>query len=530
MINGTDDLKHLYRQGMAARIDALEAARKSLEKQGTPAVESIRRIAHSLRGSGGSFGFPEVTEAAGALEDAPDGEILSRLEKLLDVLREIASGGDAETTKVLIIDDDPESTLLLRAVLSRPGREILAAETAAKAESILADTRVSLILLDLVLPDTDGRNLLVRLRSRPATAAVPIVVLSALSGSQPKTECFALGADDVLEKPFNPETLSASLAARLHRSAVQLRESRRDALTGLPNRAAFCESFLSAVSLAARHREALSIGIADLDYFKSVNDSYGHATGDRVLRQAASLFSKTLRKSDIVARWGGEEFVILFPITQQEGAVRALEKTLDAFRAEAFQLEDGRAFQVTFSAGVVPVTADSSVEEAVKEADRFLYLAKGAGRNCILPSEGQIPSVRRTILLVEDDEVTAALIRHRLGREGMEVLHQSDGSEAVTVAAQISPSLVILDVKVPGLDGFGVLRRLRLMPSYAGVPIVMLTSLGNERDISRGFSLGADDYILKPFSPVELVARVLRLLSRHSTPATSRDRAPASRW
>ncbi len=117
---------------------------------------------------------------------------------------------------------------------------------------------------------------------------------------------------------------------------------------------------------------------------------------------------------------------------------------------------------------------------------------------------------------MEDDRVTRTLVRHRLVREGYDVVGVANGETALRRASAERFDLAILDVKVPGIDGFALLERLRGMPSYAGVPIVMLTGMGSEADVIRGLELGADDYMLKPFSPTELLARVRRLLHTRS--------------
>ena len=114
--------------------------------------------------------------------------------------------------------------------------------------------------------------------------------------------------------------------------------------------------------------------------------------------------------------------------------------------------------------------------------------------------------------MAEDDDLIASVIKHRLGREGFEVHHFPDGIRALLAAPDLQVSLCILDIKMPGIDGFELLGKLRRMPAYQKIPIVMLTALGGEKDIERGFALGADDYIMKPFSPLELLARIRRLI------------------
>lgn len=508
------DEELFYLEHLSAQIDALESAKKVLLSGYTDVIESIRRIANSLKSSEGTYSFPEINKAVKALEDAKKNEIPIYLEKLLDILNEVTSRVHSTKVKILVIDDDPLICRLLQVKLSSVNREILITENVAEAEQILEEKDVSLIILDLVLPDVDGRNLLVRLRERPKTASVPIFILSGLTGTQPKTECFALGADDYFEKPFDPETLSAAVAGKLHQAAEISQESRIDNLTELPNRVAFKESFNRALSLARRKKDSLSIAIIDFDHFKNINDTYGHNTGDKVLRDGSSIISKSLRTSDLLARWGGEEFMALLPNTDCSGAVLSIERALDILRDENFKTEDGKVFQVTFSAGVLEVPEDLSLEDAIAKVDKFLYLAKAMGRNRIISEEGEnvIPKIK--ILFADDDELIALSVKSVLAKEGFEVIHFPDGAEAYSYAKENNVSLVILDVNMPGMDGFEVLENLRKIPSYAQVPIVMLTGMGSEKDIVRGFELGADDYIIKPFLPAEFTARIHRLIKK----------------
>jgi two-component system alkaline phosphatase synthesis response regulator PhoP len=131
-----------------------------------------------------------------------------------------------------------------------------------------------------------------------------------------------------------------------------------------------------------------------------------------------------------------------------------------------------------------------------------------------LVEDAQDQAAGGRILVAEDDEISASILVHKLKKEGLDVVRYHNGEEACKAAMERVPDLVILDVKMPGLDGFEVLDRLRKDSRFSKTPIVMLTSMGQEADVVRGFSLGADDYVLKPFSPVELAARVRRLLKR----------------
>jgi diguanylate cyclase (GGDEF)-like protein len=509
-----DELRAWYREGLAARIEALEAARAGLDAGGAGADESLRRIAHSLRGSGGTYGYQQITDDAALVEDAEPELLAARLERLLSTLRKVMQSGDDDRITLLLVTGDEDQTRQLRERLGAAGRDIVVAGSAAEAERELVEHEVALVLVDLVLPDMDGRNLLLRLRESPRTAALPVFVLSTLEGAQPKTECFALGADEYFQKPLELETLAASVAAKLQRSAELSRQARHDPLTGLPNRATFNEAYGRAVSLSRRAGEPLSLAFCDLDAFKSVNDTHGHGTGDEVLCRVGAALKSALRTCDLVARWGGEEFVALLPGTDRSGATVAMQRALDVVRGRRFTGRGGVPFGITFSAGVVGVEHGMTVEDAIANADRLLYAAKAAGGNRVLSREPTDAPRRSRLLLAEDDELLARSLQRTLEREGFDVVHRTDGAAALAEIGGGDISLVILDVRMPELGGFEVLEAMRRTPMGARTPVVILTAMGSEEDVVRGFELGADDYVLKPFSTVELIARVRRLLRR----------------
>ncbi|HEX6693420.1 MAG TPA: response regulator [Longimicrobiales bacterium] len=206
------DLKDYYRHAVNGRVAEIEdaLARRATDPDGAAVV--IRRAAHSLRGSGGTYGFPEVSAAAAVAEDADDEELDSAAEALLTVLRGIRAAQPAPRS-ILIIDDDPEIVLLLRAVLGATGREIVLAASAEAALQTLRTRSFDIALLDLMLPDADGRSVLQAIREGGAAARV--IVLSGKSNPEVERECRELGADDYVVKPFDPEALAARVSHQL---------------------------------------------------------------------------------------------------------------------------------------------------------------------------------------------------------------------------------------------------------------------------------------------------------------------------
>ena len=486
--------ERIFREAAGRRIVALEAALESLDAGSDEAADSLRRLAHSLRGSGASYGFPEVTEAAALVEDAAPDALAQAARDLLDVLRGVAVATPERSDVVLVVDDDPLQSHLARGTLEAPGRQVLSAASWAEARAMLAEHDVALILLDLVLPDADGRNVLLTLREDARTAATPIFVVSGKVGPLPRSECLALGADRFFEKPYDLEALRSAVADGVRARPTGRAAARFDARTGLLNRAAFRESFERAVapsSAAAGARLSLAL----------VTMVVGDAS--ELLRRVADALCDALGPRAVVARWSDDTLAVLAPGLGEAEARATIASALE-----------GMGGARLLSAGVAAVAPSSELAEAADRAEAARLTARAGGRVAAAESEGSAATRARRVLLADDDPLIVSLVRHRLERDGSQVVHCESGREALDVARGETFDCIILDVKLPELDGFTVLEELRREPRLAGTPIVMLTAMGEERDVVRGLGLGADDYVIKPFSPVELAARLQRLANR----------------
>ena len=341
---------------LLAYLNALELGVAALDDDQEGASESIRRVACHAARIGRELDLPRVGSTGETLQSANTSLVVDDVTPLLESLR-AAVVETFEQVVILVVDDDKVISRILELDLAGPGRRVLVAETVAEAERAIANEDVSLIVLDLFLPDGDGRSVLAELRERPETRHTPVFVLSANSSPLAKSECIALGANAYIEKPFDRSSLAARVAAHL----------------------------------------------------------------------------------------------------------------IHPYREAAPQTHPAE------------------------------------------PSPGRHAGRTRRVLVAEDDQITAALISHRLGRVGYEVTHCSNGARAYEEAQSGSYGLIILDQKMPGMDGFEVLGRLRDAEEFDAVPIIMLTGMGREDDVVKAFELGANDYVLKPFSPVELTARVQHL-------------------
>lgn len=299
-------------------------------------------------------------------------------------------------TTLLIIDDSAQVREEVIGILTaaKAFNSYLQAPDGASGLMILSDPEqaVDVVCCDLNMPRMDGFQFLRLARANPELTSIPILMVTAETEVKDVVKTFELGANDYISKPFVPSILTARFKNMLHIKKLQdlLKEQTRmleqmaatDPLTNLANIRTFKHSLKDEFERAQRYEHDLSILMVDLDFFKKINDTYGHPCGDSVLKQSAGIMLDIMRKVDIVARYGGEEFAVVMPYTDLAGAVKAAERLRAAIEANHF---DGlpEAGSATVSIGVASLSEDDETEMdgLVKMADEALYAAKQNGRN-----------------------------------------------------------------------------------------------------------------------------------------------------
>jgi diguanylate cyclase (GGDEF)-like protein len=310
-----------------------------------------------------------------------------------------APGGEAPARKsvVLVIEDSAAHRAELRRTLEGTPEvgEILEAEDGFAGLEALLTQRFDAVICDLELPGFDGEKLLAVKEQRADLADTPVLFVSANRDPARKARLLERGASDTIEKPFHPAELRARLVVhlRLRQLRNELREKNQqlerlsvtDALTGLRNRR-FAEWFLSGeLERSRRHGNPLAVLLVDIDHFKRVNDAHGHAAGDAALRHVATLLAREVRKTDVCARWGGEEFLMGLAQVPLEGALALADRQREAVEASPLVLPSGARLALTVSIGVAGVLpTDDTPLELVAAADRALYEAKDGGRNRVV--------------------------------------------------------------------------------------------------------------------------------------------------
>jgi two-component system cell cycle response regulator len=287
---------------------------------------------------------------------------------------------------IILVEDDSNVSTLLTVHLRRAGYAVRAAGSIAAARALFSETAWDVAILDRGLPDGDGLDLCRELRI--ASPHSYIVLLTGEDSAEAKVEGFARGADDYITKPFNDDELIARIRAGIRIVGLQkaLIDSNRkleelsltDGLTSLRNRRAFDDRLADAFEHARRYERPLSLVLVDVDHFKDVNDTVGHAAGDAVLREVAGRIAGSTRQTDFAARVGGEEFGILLPETPLFEAMQFAEKIRAAIASEPF---GDRRITVSLGIANVPHSRVEEAHELFLAADKALYRAKSNGRN-----------------------------------------------------------------------------------------------------------------------------------------------------
>ena len=289
--------------------------------------------------------------------------------------------------KLLVVDDQPIHLQVLYRALS-VDHQLFMATSGAQALKVVREQAPDLMLLDVVMPDMDGFEVLQHLKGNPETAAIPVIFVTAHGGDEIETQCLHAGAVDFIPKPVNPSVVRARVKTHLtlkFQSDFLRDMAFLDGLTGVSNRRQFDERLPVEWGRAQRNGLALTLIMLDVDAFKAYNDHYGHQAGDDCLRQIAAVLKAELRRpADLVARYGGEEFVCLLPETGFDDGMVMGQRLLNAVKRLAvphhFSVVEPI---VTISLGVATregPSQDSRAAYLLSLADSQLYLAKHSGR------------------------------------------------------------------------------------------------------------------------------------------------------
>tara|TARA_R110002020_G_scaffold226842_3_gene437313 strand:- start:145 stop:1506 length:1362 start_codon:yes stop_codon:yes gene_type:complete len=302
-------------------------------------------------------------------------QLVSRLEQLLQ-------DRQAPPARILVVDDDHQLAMYYQLVLEAAGMEVRVLEKPRHIIEQLSSFRPELLLMDVHMPAYNGPDLAAVVRQYDEWSSLPIVFLSAETDLNKQVDALNHGADDFLTKPISAAQLVASVRTRVARARTLSALLNKDSLTGLLKHASIKSATISEIARAYRQEYPVVVAMLDIDHFKKVNDTYGHAVGDVVIASVATLLRQRLRQTDIIGRYGGEEFLIVLPHCKAADGWKCLEDIREYFSRLRFRQGDTE-FACTLSAGIV-CSADATETQRhnlLVIADEALYRAKRGGRN-----------------------------------------------------------------------------------------------------------------------------------------------------
>jgi diguanylate cyclase (GGDEF)-like protein len=293
--------------------------------------------------------------------------------------------------KILVIDDEPQNVKILKDILSDEYK-VLAVVDSRRAVETVENKMPDIILLDVVMPEMDGYEVIAALKSSERTRDIPVIFITGLERSEDEEKCLSIGAVDYISKPFSHTVVKLRVQNQM-KIIEQFREierlSMQDQLTKLPNRHSFEIRMNTEWGRTLRNKVPISLLLIDVDKFKNYNDTYGHQQGDIALKSLAKIFGLSFKRStDFAARWGGEEFIVLLPETDAAGALEVAEQLragTEAMEIPCLEGVDKSAAKITISVGVnTQVNEYSTIDKLISDADVLLYQAKSNGRNRIM--------------------------------------------------------------------------------------------------------------------------------------------------
>lgn len=397
--------REIFLREAGKHLQKAQQALSELEANGyDPKIcAELYRFAHTLKGSGFMVDLKDIAEPAFEILTAlalvenyqvEFGPGLKRfLAKKVDDIKEavtrlsyenapsyeeIASPHFCETKQILVVDDDSTITDLVKSRLEQEGFDVTVCQNTLQAEQSLRLQKPDLILLDILMPGENGIDFCRRIRSTESHHIIPIIFFTVKGELQDKLLGFATGADDYLAKPFDMKELLARIHAILRRIDVYHDLAWRDELTGVYNRRYLDRRLKEELFRATTSRSKFTIAMIDLDEFKNINDTYGHSAGDQVLKQLANRMVQAFRTTDIICRFGGDEFVVIFPENSSQLADLALKRLQNELASNPIILLNEKTyFDLALSIGMSSFPEDGcTMEDLLAAADAAMYRNK----------------------------------------------------------------------------------------------------------------------------------------------------------
>jgi len=460
-------------------------------------VQKVRNIAHSLAGSGGTYGFKDISQLARLVESAEPHDLVLALQHLLLLLHQHARHEQPTAPQsILLIQKDPDLTYLIQHHLQAAGVQCQAVQTAHEAWQEISKTPYPVIITDLVLPDVDGRRLIFELHQHPDSEQSKIVVLAS---PQQLNSLENITVSAVLSKPLQPEALVKKVQELLLLSQPDPFPAEYDHLTELPPSGA-----LQRYIQSSRQPDSALLLFA-----------LPAAPSER-LRSFTQLLKAQINPQDFPAHYKQDHFLLFLPSLTTAELQQFLKGLQSTFAGVAPELLVPAALSIAWKK-LSETPLGPQIQHLEQNLKPFKHVVD-SDQLSLSDTQAEPPQPHQSkpirILLADDDPLVAAILRFRIEQAGLQFEALNDGEQVLPSLSAELPDLLILDVKMPGKDGFTVLKELRQSYTADSLPVMMLTALGNESHVIQGLESGANDYMQKPFSPDELMSRLHLLLRK----------------
>lgn len=524
------------------------------KEQRTVKESDMYRFLHSLKGTAGTIGLTAVQEQAEKKEASFDETGNTRLTEsewkpLLSDLQEALKEDDRDMKQPpeqvsgevtnLIFEDETETMPMILVIhqdmafvtsfkddLERHGYQVMIAVTVEKGMELLDHLEPELLMLDFTMLDKIELTAFTHIKDRTIRALIPLVAVSDNLNDDHLITAYELGVHDVVEKSMDLTVWRTYIQNRIEFRRVMQNRTTIDELTGAFNRNKM-EHEISKLheGLHQNQIERYTVSMVSLDHLHLINQEYGYMAGDDVLKGFVERFKQIKNKKDVIGRYRGE-FAILFPDTTEKEAIDRIEHFRKTFCETDLPSEIAQ-IKPTFSAGVVEVNdVNEHQKRMVDRAEQALSLARKRGGNITLKGAGDTSEAQMkdvvTLIIVDDDRVVREMLTHHFTRRKsisgrpIVVKTYTDGLSFVEGDwyEKGNQYVILLDGIMPKMDGIEALQNVRKRYGDENIVISMLTGRKGEGEVARALTLGADDYMIKPFNVKEVAIRLDRLFER----------------
>lgn len=414
--------------------------------------------------------------------------------------------------KIMVLDDDVQLLDYLSDVLKNEGFQVYITSNSNDAIDFIKNEAVDLAIIDIVMPEKSGFDMfndVIKINKE-----LPIVFLTGVGTPHIRNEALRLGATNILRKPVDVDELLAQIKGTLKKVEAKNELYYVDELTGAYTRKRFSQQFELTKTKYLNEGEVFSVAFLDLDYFKTINDTYGHLFGDKMLIEFTSTIRHHLNETGDLYRFGGDEFLVIFRNLKAKAAKELIEEIRTEIQSKPFVTEQNDQVVLSFSAGIAEFGDKSETKTILLEkADKALYIAKEKGKNQTYIKEINASITKDKILVVDEEPMLRKIIETRLGYLGYTIDYASDGQMAIDKMAETRYDLILLDLTLPKVTGIDVLKQIKNRRFNDDQKTIILTGNAHAAIKTEALQLGADDFLTKPFSLDMLEHKIKKMMT-----------------